>query len=149
MQKLTLLSLVLFLSVPAYGQSSWSPEQKEVQETVIQFFDALSQRDSIRLRQLSASDLVLFEYGLTWTIDTLIQKAITLNTAPDFRRENSFQFINTTVNGSTAWAAYTLHSAMTKNGNHTTADWLETIIAVKERRKWKIKVLHSSLLKRT
>jgi ketosteroid isomerase-like protein len=149
MNKISLLFLMFCLSSAIQAQTTWSKEELEVQATITQFFEALSQRDSVKLKQLSAPDLVLFEYGSTWTIDTLILKAITLNTAPDFSRKNSFDFIRTTIRGTTAWASYHLHSDIFKNGNHSTVEWQETIIAIKERKKWKIKVLHSSLLKRT
>ena len=75
-------------------------------------------------------------------------KAITINTAPDFKRINSFDFINTTVDNNTAWVTYNLHSEITRNGKQSTVQWMETVIVIKEKQKWKIKVLHSTLIKR-
>ena len=66
----------------------------------------------------------------------------------DFKRINSFDFINTTVADNTAWVTYNLHSEITRNGKQATVQWMETVIVIKEKQKWKIKVLHSTLIKR-
>ena len=112
-------------------------------------FDALSNRDAVKLKLYCADDLTLYEYGLAWNMDSLITRAVTLNTASDFKRTNAIDFINTTVNGNTAWAAYHLHSEITRDAKHSTVEWLETVVVVKEKNRWKIKVLHSTLIKRT
>ena len=117
-------------------------------QTVINLFEALSNRDSVSLKNNCTADILLYETGSIWNADTLILKAITLNTAIDFKRINTFDFINTTVAENTAWATYNLHSEITRNGKKATVQWMETVIVVKEKQKWKIKVLHSTLLRR-
>ena len=130
------------------GQQQWTKDQQEVHKTVINFFEALSNRDSVSLKDNCTADILLFETGSTWNADTLILKAIILNTATDFKRTNSFDFINTAVADNTAWVTYNLHSEIIRNGKQATVQWMETIIAIKEKQKWKIKVLHSTLIKR-
>ncbi|MCF6130057.1 nuclear transport factor 2 family protein [Flavobacterium sp. AS60] len=149
MKQLTLLIILLATSTLAKAQKVLSKDQLEVQKTVVEFFEALSNRDSIALKKVSASDLVLYEYGEVWNCDTLIRKAIKLNTATDFNRINKFDFISTTVTKNTAWTSYNLHSEIIRNGQKTTIHWLETIIAVRNEKRWQIKVLHSTLIKRT
>ncbi|MGZ8553757.1 MAG: nuclear transport factor 2 family protein, partial [Chitinophagaceae bacterium] len=122
--------------------------QQAVQQTVIKMFDALSGRDSVSLKSYCADDITLYEYGQVWNIDTLITKAIVLNTATDFKRVNTFDFINTTVKKNTAWVTYNLQSAITSSGKQRIVQWMETVVLVKKKRRWKIKVLHSSLIKR-
>lgn len=129
------------------AQQPLTKNQQAVQQTVIKMFDALSNRDSVNLKLYSADDIALYEYGSTWNIDTLISKAIVLNTAPDFKRINTIDFINTTVNKKTAWVTYNLQSAITSNGKQRLVQWMETVVLVKEKRNWKIKVLHSSMIK--
>jgi len=85
---------------------------------------------------------------MAWNKDTLINRAITLNTATDFKRINTIDFINTTINKEVAWATYHLSSEITKDGKQASVKWLETVIVVNEKNKWKVKVLHSSLIKR-
>ena len=95
------------------------------------------------------ADIALYEYGQVWNIDTLILKAITQNQATDFKRINTFDFINTTADKNTAWVTYRLQSAITRDGKQGTLQWLETIVLVKEKKQWKVKHLHSTLIKRT
>lgn len=130
------------------AQPSITKTQHAVQQTIIKMFEALSNRDSVGLKKYCAGDIALYEYGQVWNIDTLITKAIVLNTAADFKRVNEFDFINTTVKDKTAWATYNLQSAITSNGKQRIVQWMETVVLVKEKEKWKIKVLHSSLIKR-
>ena len=129
------------------AQQALTTSQHAVQQTVIKMFDALSDRDSVSLKLYCADDVTLYEYGQVWNIDTLITKAIILNTATDFKRVNGFDFINTTVKKKTAWASYNLQSEITSNGKQRLVQWMETVVLVKEKKRWKIKVLHSSLIK--
>jgi hypothetical protein len=82
-------------------------------------------------------------------MDTLILKAITQNQSADFKRTNSFEFIHTTVDKTTAWVTYRLQSIVIRDGKETTVQWLETVILVKEKKRWKVKHLHSTLIKRS
>lgn len=147
-KKITLLIFTISLSTFLQAQKLLTKDQLEVQQTVIKLFEALSNRDSVSLKNYCTPDIALFENGIIWNADTLILKAITLNTATDFKRINNIDFINTTVNRITAWATYNLHSEVTRNGKQATVQWMETVVAVKENKKWKIKVLHSTLIKR-
>lgn len=144
-------SLILAISLATFlqAQQLLTKDQQEVQQTVVKLFESLSNRDSVSLKNYCTTDILLFENGSTWNADTLILKAITLNTATDFKRVNTIDFINTIVNGNTAWATYNLYSEITRNGKQSTVQWMETVVAVKEHKKWKIKVLHSTLIKRS
>lgn len=147
----TLILLIILISISTFGtaQQLQTNDQLDVKKTLINFFEALSNRDSISLKNYCTDDILLFEYGQTWNLDTLIRKAIVRNTAKDFKRENTFDFITTSVKNKTAWATYNLHSEIVSDGKQITIHWMETIIAVKERKRWKIKVLHSTLIKRS
>ena len=115
MKKTTLLLIAISLSALSYAQTRWNKSQLEVQETISNLFESLSNRDSVGLMNYCADDIVLIEYGSIWNADTLIQKAITLNTAPDFKRTNRLEFISTNVKGRVAWATYNLHSEIFRN----------------------------------
>jgi ketosteroid isomerase-like protein len=148
LKKIIILILAIYTSILLPAQQQLTKDQQEVHQTVINFFEALSNRDSLSLKDNCTADILLFETGSTWNADTLILKAITLNTATDFKRINTFDFINTTVTENTAWATYNLYSEITRNGKQAAVQWMETVIIIKEKQKWKIKVLHSTLIKR-
>ena len=149
LKKIILLTITMYISTLLQAQQQLTKDQQEVQQTVINFFSALSNKDSISLKNNCSADILLFETGSIWNADTLVLKAITLNTAIDFKRINTFDFINTTVADNTAWVTYNLHSEITRNGKQSTVQWMETVIVIREKQKWKIKILHSTLIKRS
>lgn len=149
MKKISLLLITFSISTVLMAQEQLSTSQQAVQQTVIKMFDALSNRDSISLKAYCLADIALYEYGQIWNIDTLILKAITLNQSTDFKRTNSFDFINTATDKNTAWVTYHLNSTITRDGKEATVKWLETVVLVKERKQWKVKHLHSTLIKRS
>lgn len=147
--KRTLLFLITFsVSALLHAQKIQTKELQAVQQTVTKLFEALSSRDSAGIKNYSTADVTFYEYGQVWNIDTLILKAITQNTAADFKRTNSFEFLSTTVDKSMASVTYYLHSVIINSGKQITAQWLETVVLIKERKQWKIKHLHSTLIKR-
>ena len=147
--KKTIISLIFFLfSTLLYAQKQLSKTEQSVQQTVVKLFEALSNRDSVSLKNYCTADITLYEYGQIWNVDTLIMKAVTLNQAADFKRINTFDFINTTTDKTTAWVTYRLLSAITRDGKQSTVQWLETVVLAKEKKQWKVKHLHSTLIKR-
>lgn len=149
MIKIMLLLIVIILSEQLHAQTELTREQQTARQTVIKLFDALSNRDSISLKACSTADITLYEYGQVWNMDTLILKAITQNQSASFKRTNNFEFINTTVDKSTAWLTYRLQSVILKDGKQATIQWLETVVLSKERKQWRVKHLHSTLIKRS
>ncbi len=148
MKKTQLFLIAISFTALLHAQVQLADNQQAVQQTVIKLFDALSNRDSVSLKQYCTDDITLYEYGMAWTIDTLINRAIKLNTSTDFKRINTLDFINTTIDKSVAWTTYNLSSEITKDGKQASVKWLETVIVINEKNKWKVKVLHSSLIKR-
>lgn len=148
MKKSILLLIVLVLAEQLHSQQPVAKKEQAVHQTITKLFEALSNRDSISLKNNSTADITLFEYGQVWTIDTLILKAITQNQSADFKRTNRFEFINTSIDKNMAWVTYHLQSVIVKEGKQTTVQWLETVTLVKKRKQWKVKHLHSTLIKR-
>mgnify|MGYP006332735129 FL=1 len=133
MKKIVSLFPALLCITILQAQQPITNKQQAVQQTVIKFFDALSNRDSVSLKNYSTADITLYEYGQVWNFDTLILKAITLNQSADFKRTNTFEFINTIVDKNTAWVTYRLQSEIFKDGKQTTVQWLETVALAKEK----------------
>jgi hypothetical protein len=147
MKSILLIAIVLVLfASTGKSQEKITREQKEVQATVINMFEALSNRDSVGLKTTCTADIRLFEYGMVWNLDTLLNKAIRRNQAPDFKRINTLEFIDTKVDQNIAWATYYNQADITRDGEHKTIKWIETIILIRENTAWKVNVLHSTLL---
>ena len=147
MIKVKLLFITLLFTAAATAQTI-TKEQATVQQTITKLFNALSNRDSVSLKAHSTANITLYEYGQVWNIDTLILKAIVQYKSTDFKRTNSFEFINTTVDKTTAWVTYRLQSSIIMDGKQLMLQWLETVVLVKAKRQWKVNHLHSTLIKR-
>jgi len=147
MKKIVILLIAIVLTGQLYTQGQLTRNQQAVQQAVIKLFDALSNRDSVSLKFFCADDVTLYEYGQIWNLDTLINKAIRLNTASDFKRINTIDFINTTISKKAAWTTYHNQADINRDGKQTTVKWIETVVLVNQKKRWKIKVLHSTLIK--
>lgn len=143
--KKSILILLLIFSVALVNAQS--KDENAVQQTVIKLFDALSNKDSSGLKDQCAADVKFYEYGEAWSIEFLIKNAIVKNTATDFKRTDKFNFVNTTINGNTAWTTYNLFSTIISNGENVSIHWMETVVLIKDKKRWKIKLLHSTLVK--
>jgi len=148
LKKIIFLTIALSITTFLQAQQLFSKKQIEIQQTVVKMFQALSNRDSIALKSYCSPDITLYEYGQTWDIDTLIRKAITMNQSADFKRTNTFDFINIKTDETTAWATYRLSSVITKENKETVIQWLETVVLSRHKKMWKVKHLHSTLIKR-
>ena len=149
MKKLALLVIAMSLSTFLQAQQLWTKDQQQVQQAVVKMFEALSNRDSVSLKAHCTSDITLYEYGQVWNMDTLIHKAITLNTAGDFKRTNTFEFISTETDKNIAWVTYKLSSAINIDRKQITIQLLEKTLLTKQKKQWKVKHLHSTLIKRS
>lgn len=147
--KIAPLLLAISLSTTVHAQQLFTKEQEEVQQAVVNMFEALSNRDSLSLKAHCTADITLYEYGQIWNMDTLIRKAITMNTADDFTRSNTFEFISTTTDQKSAWVTYRLTSVILKDSQQSTVQWLETVVLERQGKQWKVKHLHSTLLSRS
>ncbi len=149
LKKITLLIITISLSTLLQAQQLFTKDQQKVQKAVVKMFEALSNRDSVCLKAYCTTDITLYEYGQAWNIDTLINKAIIMNKATDFKRNNTFDFISTETNKNTAWVTYRLSSAITKDSKQTIVQWLETVVLAKQKKQWKVRHLHSTLIKKS
>ena len=149
MKKVNFCTIAIFFATLLHAQQLFSKQEQEIQFTVVNMFQALSNRDSIALKYFCSPDVTFYEYGQIWNIDTLIKKAIAMNQSADFERTNTFEFINTASDKTTAWVTYRLNSVITKDANKTNIQWLETVVLIRQNKQWKIKHLHSTMIKKS
>lgn len=141
--KLLLFTLLFFVTVQA---QTTSKEEQKVQQVIENMFATLSSFDTVALKTLVTNNVRFYEYGEVWTIDSLIKIVMRGKSIPDFKRTNSFQVVKTNIQNETAWVTYYLQSLVTRNGKEDTVNWMETVILIKEKNKWKIELLHSTRL---
>lgn len=146
MIKLIYFVIILFFSQNLMSQSVVK-KQRMVQQVIENMFDALSIADTGALKKYCTSEVRFYEYGEIWTLDTLFKKVMQSKSIPDFKRKNNFEFVNTNIHNKSAWVTYYLQSGFTRNGKEELVKWMETVVLIKNAKKWKINVLHSTRLK--
>ena len=147
--KYTLLVVAILFAtcISTSAQEKLADTQEKIHKTVLDVFHSIATRDTTALKTYCSADLLLLENGEIWNLDTLISR-VQQNNAPDFKRINTIDFIDTKINGNVAWTTYNNQAEITKNGRHVFIKWLETAILTREDKNWRLKVCHSTLLKR-
>lgn len=133
--------LVLFTNKP-FAQN----EKDSVEASISGFFDGLSTFNNDKMRDYTTADFLLLEDGLVWNLDTLINK-IAPRKNMGIERINKFQFIKTELIGSTAWVSYYNTADLKLGDKQQTIRWLESAVLMKEKGRWRIKMLHSTRMK--
>ena len=144
MQKIKLLFIALLFTATVHAQKTSTQEQITIQQTIENLFAALTNADTTAMKQFTTNTVRFYEYGEVWPMDTLISKVMKSKSTPGFKRTNKFEFVNTTINKNTAWATYYLRSTFTRNGKEELVKWMETVVLIKDKKQWKIDVLHST-----
>jgi ketosteroid isomerase-like protein len=142
MQKINLLFIAMLLSAMVLAQQATN-EKRSVQQSIEKMFAALTNADTTALKLYCTGDVKFYEYGQIWTMDTLIQKVMQAKSIPDYKRTNSFTFVSTNISKKIAWATYYLQSTISRNGKEEIVKWMETVILLKDKKQWRINVLHS------
>jgi hypothetical protein len=143
MKKIHFIAM-LFIGLGANAQNT---EQTKVKASLVKLFDALAALDMKTIKEFSTKDLTILESGVVWNLDTLASKVDQLKSA-SFSRTNHLDFIQTEIKANTGWAIYYNTADMIINGLEVHAKWLESVVLVKESKVWKVKLLHSTTLKK-
>lgn len=125
---------------------NFTKQDAEVKNTVIKLFDAISINNAAEIKSYCINDVKFYEYGQIWTLDTLLQKLRLMSGTSSYNRTNTFDFVTTMIKGNIAWVTYYLESTITRTGKPDIIKWMETVILIKEKKQWKVSVLHSTRL---
>jgi hypothetical protein len=142
MKKCLLLLLVISVSISLFAQK----ENKEIENSIIGFFNGLSLYNTDTLKFYSTTDFQLLENGEVWNMDTLIVKIMPRKNS-NIQRINSFNFVKTEQNKETAWVSYYNSAEFSLGDKKQVVKWLESAVLKKNQGKWQIQMLHSTKLK--
>lgn len=140
-----LLLLYAMLTSAAFAQTT-SKEAHPMYDVIEKTFEALNRADTAALNDLLTNDVHFYEYGESWDIEKIREISLKKTEIPDFHRVDHFDYVRTKQTGNTAWVTYYLKSDITRNGKTEAYHWMETVILVKEKGKWRLDVLHSTRL---
>lgn len=140
------LFFAVFISM-VFEAHAQTAEQAKVHQSLTKVFDALANLDLKGIKDYSTADLMVLENGVVWNLDTLARKVENLK-GTSFERTNHLDFVKTQIQGNTAWVVYHNAADIIINGEEIHARWLESAVLVKDAGVWKIRLLHSTTLKR-
>ena len=116
-------------------------------EQVVQgvFDDVWSDKKAELLMKYHTADFILLEHGEVWTNDTIAkwcERAKKSNQV--VKRINSFDFFKTKREGNRIWMAYHNYALFKYDDGESNAEWLESIVAIKQDSIWKLELMHST-----
>ncbi len=117
-------------------------EKKEVEKTLVEYFKYVEQRNWDSLRALSQNDLIIFESGIIWNNDSLINAVD--GAFKDFEISYDLDFIKTEVDNSIAWTYYNSKAEAVSDSARMIIKWLESASFKKQAGKWKVSFIHST-----
>ena len=135
--------IIYFSFLLSFFTSDALAQKDSIEATVIRFFDGLSEVNPTKIKEQCTADFLLLEVGEVWNMDTLIAKISPMKNV-NFKRVNTFSFIQTEQRGDIAWTSYHNTADLTMDERKRSINWLESAVLVKESGKWKIKLLHST-----
>lgn len=141
MKFLCVISLA-FISHHALAQRQ-ADATKEVQQVVYTAFDAFSEASIQKMEESVTPDVKILEQGVVWTLDS-IRTFFKRQRPADYKRINTLYFFQTEVEGNMAFVSYFNRADFHANNRDRTVKWLESAVLVREKGKWKIKMLHST-----
>jgi hypothetical protein len=147
MRNLTIIILIL-LSGGCSQKECKKADPKEIDQIIVDYFKAISDNEFDKLYKLSTSDFILYENGVIWNNDSLIQAVKKrLSLTPDSKTTYRFENFNTKVDCNSARTDYLNIGKRELRDTTFTIRWLESATFVKEDGKWKLEFLHSTRLK--
>jgi ketosteroid isomerase-like protein len=141
------IGYALLFVLSAVISKAQTSEEKQVQQVIIDMFQGLADRDSDKTLKHCTEDLIILEHGVVWNTDSVV-KVIDKMKGKDLKRINTINFTSTEIAGNVAWVYYDNQADITYNGNQRSIKWLESAVLVKHKDKWKIKLLHSTIVER-
>ena len=147
MKILFIFSLLTGFVADSFCQNQGSADSLSAQQSVVRLFDGIAEIDSAKIVANVTKDFLLLEDGLVWNMDSLV-KAIKPMKYQDFKRTNEFRFLSQELTGVTGWIAYYNTAHVQFNGQKRDINWLESAVVVKENDTWKVKMLHSTRLRK-
>jgi ketosteroid isomerase-like protein len=122
-------------------------EQMKVQQVVRDLFEGFSAHDLEKMQQCLTPDAIILEHDVIFTMDS-IAALVQRKTPPDFKRVNTLTFFQTELGKDMAFVSYYNEANITSNGNQWYIKWLESAVLIKDNKRWRIKMLHSTRMER-
>ncbi len=145
MKKLPVFILVTGVLFFYSCQQNKKDDPEKLKAVLTGYFDAIKARDFQKMKDLSTEDFVLFEDGMVFNNDSLINLISTMpNAVVDYKFEN---FIINVDQNTGNMRYYNQGDFKITATLHLTPRWLESATFKKIDNDWKLEFLHSTVRK--
>lgn len=152
LHKLLIIFVLTFISCQKEnGKIADNKEDFKAVEQVVQgvFDDIWSLKKAELLSKYHTEDFILLEHGEVWTNDTIANWCIRAKKRDQgIERINSFEFFKAKREGNRIWMAYHNYAILKSDSLVRKAQWLESIVAIKQDSTWKLELMHSTRVNR-
>jgi len=145
MKSLCFLIVCLVLLVNCQTGQDLEREKQNVESTVIDFFNAVSEFNYQEMEDHCTDDFMLVEFGQFWKVDSLV--SLLKPSEGKSRMVYGFTDFVTHMEGSVGWTSYRNTGVRTAGEEKTDYEWLESAVLKKKEGMWKIALLHSTRIK--
>lgn len=145
----SIIALIVPIPSSIFAQTSSSKtaiaEARQLYRVRRDFFNAIAASDYQGIRAQCAADFQLLEDGEVMTAEDLINLIKSRADRPKI--VYSFEDIRTKIEGSIAWISYRNRAVVSRNEKTSNVEWLESAVFEKNQGKWKLVLLHSTVVK--
>jgi ketosteroid isomerase-like protein len=146
-KNIVLTFILLFVSYVSFAQNEKEDDILSLKKLVEESFqDLFTDLKSEKIADYYTDDFLLIENGEIWNNDSVrnyLAKARLRNPKPT--RGNKFDFFKMEIMDDVAWVSYHNYATFTtENSPPRIIHWMETVIAIRTEKGWRIKLLHNS-----
>jgi lactoylglutathione lyase len=142
----------IFTAVAFFMQLVAVAQEKNDSATIIQLlkddYKTMQNWDTQKHIAHCTNDYLLIENGEIWNLQKEIE-SYKANANRIIKRTDSFNILSLKIFGNVAYDVHHLQSVITENNNSIIKVWNESVVFRKEGGRWKIALIHSSLLSST
>lgn len=156
MKKLLIITLIFAACQPKTAEQqeqSITPEEEQIAKDLIQgvFDDIWARADSTKLLDYHTDDFILLEHGEVWTNDTIYQYMREQNTRSNRPiRTNEMDYLWIEKYGQSIQLGYHNYADFTQGDSIVyKGQWLESALAVPTENGWRLKMMHSTRVRRS
>ena len=141
--KLLLLTALSLSSIANFAQHK--SDSAEIMNLIAKDYETMRNWDIQKHVQHCTSNYTLIENGEIWDINKEKEYYLA-NANRAVARKDYFDVKSVNVYASIGYTVYTLKSEITENGSTKTIVWNESVICRKVDNKWKIELIHSTMV---
>ncbi len=139
------LSVIMLALISACNQKPTADSPEAVKKILTGYFEGIKNTDYEKMTQITTDDFVLFENGLVWNNDSIINF---IKAQKNMKVEFTFDNIKINMGNFIANMSYHNHGSFIINDTiKQDIIWIESAAFVKKDNVWKMNFLHSTVKK--